>query len=173
MFPNYVSQVYKLFIAFWKCQDTQTLFILEDIYRKFFSTVCCFFSFTFWSVNCISWVSKFNNFFLTCTENEARIIFEGFNFALYGKVISNSPILFPIFYVVCKFFKGVFKPLCQSVNCMNWDFESENISQRCPVMKVLNYIWDLVVLLFMEISICTVSTTSDFFLVYQLWEFSL
>ena len=28
---NYADLVYKLFITFWKCHDTQTLFILENI----------------------------------------------------------------------------------------------------------------------------------------------
>ena len=32
--------------------------------ERFNSTVCCFFSYICWSVNCMSWVSKFNNFFL-------------------------------------------------------------------------------------------------------------
>ena len=36
--------------------------------ERFISTVCCFFSYICWSVNCMSWVSKFNNFFLTCTK---------------------------------------------------------------------------------------------------------
>ena len=66
----------------------------------FISTVCCFFSHICWSVNCMSWVSKFNNFFLTCTETEARFIFEGFNIVLYGKFISNSPVLFTFLLVV-------------------------------------------------------------------------
>ena len=69
--------------------------------QRFISTVCCFFSYICWSVNCMSWVSKFNNFFLTCTETEARFIFEGFNIVLYGKFISDSPILFFIWSVNC------------------------------------------------------------------------
>ena len=50
--------------------------------ERFFSTVCCFFCYICWSVNCMSWVSKLNNFFLTYTETEARFIFEGFDIAL-------------------------------------------------------------------------------------------
>ena len=65
--------------------------------ERFISTVCCFFSYICWSVNCMSWVRKFNNFFLTCTETEARFIFEGFNIVLYGKFISDSLILFSLF----------------------------------------------------------------------------
>ena len=101
--------------------------------ERFISTVCCFFSCIFWSINCMSWVSKFNNFFLTCKETEARFIFEGFNIVLYGKFISNSLIFFSLFYLVCKLFKRIFQSLCQSVNCMSWVFESWNIPRRCHV----------------------------------------
>ena len=101
--------------------------------ERFISTVCCFFSCICWSVNCMSWVSKFNNSFLTCTETEAKFMFEGFNIVLYGKFISNSPTLFLFFYLVCKLFKGLFQSLCQSVNCMSWVFESWNIPRRCHV----------------------------------------
>ena len=101
--------------------------------ERFISTICCFFSYICWSVNCMSWVSKFNNFFLTCRETEARFIFEGFNIVLYGKFISDSPILFLFFYLVCKLCKGLFQSLCQSVNCMSWVFESWNIPRRCHV----------------------------------------
>ena len=65
--------------------------------ERFISTIWCLFSYICWSVNCMSWASKFNNFFLTCTETEARFIFEGFNIVLYGKFISDSPILFLFF----------------------------------------------------------------------------
>ena len=60
---------------------------------RFVSTVCCF----CWPVNCLSWVSKFNSFFLTCTEIEAEFVFEDFNIVLYRKLISDSPILFSLF----------------------------------------------------------------------------
>ena len=88
--------------------------------ERFSSTVCCFFSYIYWSANYMSWVSKFNNFFLTCTETETRFIFEGFNIVPYGKFISDSPILFCFIYLVCKLFKGLFQSLCQSVNFMIW-----------------------------------------------------
>ena len=76
--------------------DIGRYFVLTYI-ERFILTVCCFFSYICWSVNCMSWFSKFNNFFLTCTEIEARFIFEGFNVVLYGKFISDSPILFLLF----------------------------------------------------------------------------
>ena len=99
-------------------------YIILKYIEIFFSTICCFFSYNCWSVKCMSWVNKFNNFFLTCTETEARFIFEDFNIVLYGKFVSNSPIRFLLFYLVCKLFRELFQPLCQSVNCMSWVFES-------------------------------------------------
>ena len=62
--------------------------------ERFISTVCCVFSYICWSVNSMNWVSRFNIFFLTCRETEARFIFEGFNIVLYGKFISDSLIRF-------------------------------------------------------------------------------
>ena len=88
-------------ITFWKCLYKHCLYwkiFSTDIYRKIeAATVCCFFSNICWSVNCMTWVSKFNNFFLICTETEVRFIFEGFNIVLYEKFISDSPILFLLF----------------------------------------------------------------------------
>ena len=65
--------------------------------KIFISTICCFFSYICWSVNCMSWVSKINNSFLTCRETETRFMLEGFNIVLYGKFISDSVILFLLF----------------------------------------------------------------------------
>ena len=99
--------------------------------ERFISTICCFFSCICWSVSCMSRVSKFRNF-LTCTETEARFIFDGFNIVLYGKLISDSLLIF--FYLVCKLCKGLFISLCQSVICMSWVFESWNIPRKCHVI---------------------------------------
>ena len=102
--------------------------------ETFISTVCCFFSYICWSVNFISWVSKFNNFFLTCTETDARFIFEGFNIVFMENSSLTHWYFFCIFYLVCKLFKGLSQSLCQSVNCMSWVFKSWNIPRRCHVM---------------------------------------
>ena len=83
---------------YWKVFST-------NIYRKIYFNSLLVFSYICWSVNCMSWVSKLNNFFLTCRETEARFIFEGFNIVLYRKFISDSRILFLFFYLVCKLFK--------------------------------------------------------------------
>ena len=104
--------------------------------ERFISTVCCFFSYIYWSVNCMSRVSIFKKNFLTCTDTEARFIFEGFITAVYGKFISDSPIIFfTFFYLVCKLFKGLFQPLCQLVNCMIWVFKFNNFFLSCTETK--------------------------------------
>ena len=123
---NYANLVYELLhfenvkihkhCLYWK--------VFSTYIEKFISTVCCFFSYICWSANYMSWVSKFNIFFLACTETEARFIFEGFNIVLYRKFISDSRYFFCFLYLVCKLFKGLFQLLCQSVNCMIWVFES-------------------------------------------------
>ena len=101
--------------------------------ERFVSTIYCFFSYICWSVNCMSWVSKSNNFFLACTETEAEFIFEGFNIVLYAKLISDPMIHFLFLYMVCKLFKALSQSLCQSVNFMSWVFESWNIPRRCHI----------------------------------------
>ena len=83
--------------------------------ERFISTVSCFFSYVCWSVNCMSWVNKWNNFFLTCTETEARFMFEGFNIVLYEKFISDCLIHFLFFFT-------------WSVNCLR-DLLSHIVSQ--------------------------------------------
>ena len=137
-------------------------YLVVTYIKRFISTACCFFSYICWSVKCMSWVSKFNNFFLLCTETEVRFAFEGFHSTLYGKFISDSLILFRFLYLVCKLFRGPFQSLCQSVNCTSWVFESWNIPRRCHVTKALIYICNFVVFLFMEKSISIVSTISNF-----------
>ena len=105
-----------------------------DLNRKIYFNSLLLFSYISWSVNCMTWVSKFKNVFLTCIETEARFIYEGkIYIVLYGKFISDSVILFLLFYLVCKLFKGFFQSFCQSVNCISWVFESQNIPPRCPV----------------------------------------
>ena len=70
--------------------------------ERFISTVSCFFSYICWSVDCMKSISKFNNFFLTCRETEARFLFEDFNFVLYGKFrLSNTFFAFFIWSVNC------------------------------------------------------------------------
>ena len=101
--------------------------------ERFISTICCFFGYICRSVNCMSRVSQFNNSFLTCTETEARFIFQGLDIVFYGKFIPDSPILFCFFYLVCKMCKELFQSFCQSLNCMSWVFESWNIPGRCHI----------------------------------------
>ena len=124
---NYTNLVYKLLhfenvkirkhCLYWKVFST-------DIYIKIYLNSLLLFNYICRWVNCMSLFSKFNYFFLTCTETEARFIFEGFNIGLYGKFISDSPYCFWFFYLVCKLFKRLFQSLCKSVNCKSWVFES-------------------------------------------------
>ena len=86
---------------YWKVFST-------NIYRKIYFNSLLVFSYICWSVNCMSWVSKLNNFFLTCRETEARFIFEGFNIFLYGKFISDSPIRFLLFLSSLWIVQGTF-----------------------------------------------------------------
>ena len=110
------------------CQDTQTLFILKGIYKwhispDIFQQFAAFLA--IFVGQQIVWIESVNsNFFLKCKETEARFIFEGSNIVFYGKFISNSSILFSLFYLVCKVFKELFQLLCQSVNYMSWVFET-------------------------------------------------
>ena len=60
--------------------------IKKSQFQFLVSTACCFFNYICWSVNCMSWVSKFNNFFLRCTETETRFIFEFFKYCALWKV---------------------------------------------------------------------------------------
>ena len=71
------------------------------IYRKTFFNSLLLFSYVCWSVNCMSWISKFNNFFLKCTETEARFIFEGFKHCPLWKVY------FQYFYTFLVFLSGL------------------------------------------------------------------
>ena len=124
--------------------------------ERFISTVSCFFSYICCSVNCMGWVTKFNNFFLTCTETEASWYLRALLSFTESSFLTLGSILLLLF--------------SGSVNCISWVFESKNVPWRCPVTKALIYISDLVVLLFRESSICIVCTISDFFLVCKLWQ---
>ena len=136
-------------------------YLLLICIERFFSTVCCFFSYICWSVNFTIWVSKFSNFFLTCMKTETRFIFDEFKYYPLWKVHVQYSYFFRLFYLVCKLFKRVFQSLFQPVNCLSWVFESQNISRRCPVAQALIYIWDLVLLLLKVLSVCTVCTMSE------------
>ena len=98
--------------------------------ERFISTVCCFFSYTCWSVNCMTWWIVWVFFWHAQKKRQD----------LYLRALVLSfvfLVLFSLFYLVRKFFKRLFQPLCQSVNSMSWVFESYNIPQRCPVTLAL------------------------------------
>ena len=94
--------------------------------ETFYSTVSCFFSYICWSVNYKSWISKFHNVFLTCSETGTRFIFEGFKYCPLWKVnfqLWNTFLTFSIW----------------SVNCA-WDFFSHFVSQQIVWVVTLNYV---------------------------------
>ena len=122
----------KLFIRFWKCQDTHVVYIrtyLVPAYiERLFSIVCCFFRYIFWSANYISWISKFHNFFLTCSETEARFTFGVLQVLPFmEKLFQTFQYRFSFLHLVCKLFKGDFQPLFWSVKCISWVSEFFNI----------------------------------------------
>ena len=100
---NCENLVHKLCITFWKCQDIQTLFILECVFGKFNSKFSVLFltlllstlqivQVTFlvpfcWSVNCLSWVFESQN---TC--------WRFFCFAIYRKIDLYYLRLFRLFF---------------------------------------------------------------------------
>ena len=129
--------------------------------ERFISTVCCFFSYISWSVD---------NFFWHAGKLRQDLYLRALILSSMESSFLTLQHFFCFFYLVCILFKGLFQPLCQSVNCISWVFEPLNIPWTCPVTSALIYIWDLVVLLFMESSICIVCTISDFFLVCKLWK---
>ena len=148
-----------------KNQDTQNIvyierYLLLTYIERFISTVSCFFSYICWSVNCMNWVSKFNNFYLTWRETEVDLYLR----ALMLSFMESSFLTLRYFFLL--FLSG-------SVNCISWVFELKNVPWRCPVTKALICIRDLLVLLFRESSIYIVCTISDYFLVcgnVEMWK---
>ena len=123
---NYVNLVYKLLhfenikihkhCLYWKVFST-------DIYRKIYFNSLLLFSYISWSVNCMSWVSKFNIFFWHAQKLRKALYFRALILSFMESSFSDCPILFLVFYLVFRLFKGLFQPLRQSVNCMSWVFE--------------------------------------------------
>ena len=99
---------------YWKVFST-------DIYRKIYFNslmlIC-------WSINCISWVSKFKNFFRHAQKLRQDLYVRDLILPFMENSFLALRYFFCFFYLVSKLFKGLFQPLCQSVNCMSWVFES-------------------------------------------------
>ena len=137
--------------------------VLAYIERSF-STVCYF----CWSVNCISRVSKFHNFFWHAWKLRQGLYLRAFNTVIYGKLNSNFLVLFfSFFHKVCKLHESFFSHFL----LVSKLFQLSLSSRRCPEVWALIYIRDLSVLLFMESLIHTVCTYSDFSLVWKLYKF--
>ena len=130
--------------------------------ERFISAVYFFFGHICWSVNCMSWVCKFNIFLWHVRKLRQDLHLRALILSFMESSFLTPWYFFCFFYRVCKLFKGLFQSFSQSVNCMNWVFELWNMPRRCHVMSALICIWDLVVLLFMKSSICIVCTISGF-----------
>ena len=83
---NYENMVYILYVTFGKCQDTQTLFgiYLVMIYIERLPRLSFFICF-YWSINCMSQVSKFHDFFWHAQKLK-RFVFESLYFCHLWKV---------------------------------------------------------------------------------------
>ena len=101
--------------------------------ERFISTICCFFTYICWPVNCMSWVSKFNIFLCHVRKLRQDLYLRALILSFMESSFLTPWYFFYFSYLVCKLFKGLFQSLCQSVNCMSWVFESWNIPRRCHV----------------------------------------
>ena len=72
--------------------------ILTYIEKKFL-IACSFFEYICWSVNCMNWVTKLNNFFLTCAATEAGFIFNSFKYCPLWKVHFQYSYTFFSFFI--------------------------------------------------------------------------
>ena len=62
--------------------------------KRLFSTVCYLLSYFFCSVNHMSWVSKFHNFFWHAQKLGQGVYLKAFSIVIYGKFISNFSVPF-------------------------------------------------------------------------------
>ena len=102
------------------------VYLLLTCIENFFSTIYYLFSNFWWSVNCMSQVSKSHNVFPTCSETEARLIFKTYiQFQL-----SSTFLAFFIWSVNCS--SHFLANFCRAVSCKSRVFEFCNIFRRCP-----------------------------------------
>ena len=96
---------------YWKVFST-------DIYRKIYFNSLLLFSYICWSVNCMSWVRKFNNFILHVWKLMQDLYLRALILSFMESLFLTLQYFFCFFHLVYKFFKGLFQLLCQSANCM-------------------------------------------------------
>ena len=85
------------------------VYLVPTYTERLFSTVCYFLSYfcrSFYFRLFLSQVSKFHNFFLTCSESETRCGF--LVFSLMECSIPSFQYFFSFFHVVCKLLKSLF-----------------------------------------------------------------
>ena len=153
-----------------------------DIMARIFSTVSYFLSHFYWSVNYMSQVSKFHNFFLTCSKTEARCTFERFQYCLLWKVqfqlSSNFFSFFFIWSVNCS--SHFLVPFCWSVNFMSWDFDFRDVQklkhdfifesfQYCYLSKV-NFVLFVPIQTFLWSGNCTILVCKLCFLFQTIFD---
>ena len=87
---DYANLIYKLFITFWSLKIHEHCLYWKvfstNKYSKIFFNSLLLFQLYLLVVNWMSWVSKFYNFFLTCSETEEKFIFDGFKYCTLWKV---------------------------------------------------------------------------------------
>ena len=115
---NYILEMSRYTnIVYWKVFST-------NIYRKIYFKSLLVFRYICWLVNCMSWVSKLNNFFWYAGKLRLDLYLRALILPFMESSFLTLQYFFCFFYLVCKLFKGLFQPLCQSVNFISWVFES-------------------------------------------------
>ena len=77
--------------------------------ERLFSTACCFFNYICWSVNCISWVSKFHNAFSDVLWTWNKIyIWELEVLSFMESLFPTFRYFYSFFHLVCKFSRNFF-----------------------------------------------------------------
>ena len=99
--------------------------------ERSFLTICSFLNHFCWSVNYMSRVSKFNNFFVICSEIKARRIIEGFQYCFLWKVQFQLSSTFSSFFSTGLLIAQItfLVPICWSVNCISWVFDFRNLQK--------------------------------------------
>ena len=84
--------------------------------ERFVSTVCCFFSYICWSLNCMSWISKLSNFSWHKQKLRQDLYLRALILPFMDSSFLTPWYFFCFLYLVCKLFKRFFHSYFQSVN---------------------------------------------------------
>ena len=133
--------------------------------ERFFSTVCCFFSYICWSVNCMSWVSKFSNFFWHIRKLRQDL----YSRALILSFMENSFLMPRYFFCFFIWF----------VNCLRYFFSHyelslwimEHISEMSRNVSINLYLRPCTIAIYGKF--CLYCLYRQTFLVCKLWKSGL